>query len=312
MTNAPALTRVRRSGSPSSAGLRPRRKMNFMPLLWLSPSLALFIVFIAYPFLRAIWFSFNDVSLLGGVFGFVGFDNYTAILSDPFFTSALANSAAWTFGAVALQLIFGLGGALLLNQKFALRGTVRGLAMIPWATPSVLVALIWLWMLDPNRGIVNGLLLQLGLIDAPIEFLSSSDSAMSTLIAIDAWQGIPFFAVMILAALQGVPEELKESARTDGCGPIAVFKNVVIPHILPTIVITLVLRIIWTSNYIDLAYVLTGGGPARATTTLPLLSYLTAYKGGDFGQGAAYAMVQAALLAVIVVFYVRLTREKNS
>lgn len=312
MTTSLAHTRGRASGATPKPRLRPRRKINLMPLLWLSPSLALFGIFIVYPFIRAIWFSFNDVSLLGGVIGFIGIENYTEIFSDPFFPSALANSAAWTFGAVGLQLLFGVIGALLLNQRFALRGTARGLAMIPWATPSVLVALIWLWMLDPNRGIINGLLLQTGIIDTPIEFLSSSETAMPTLIAIDAWQGIPFFAVMILAALQGVPEELKESARTDGCGPIAVFWNVVIPHILPTIVITLVLRIIWTANYIDLAYVLTGGGPARATTTLPLLSYLTAYKGGDFGQGAAYAMVQAAILAVLVVLYVRLTREKNS
>lgn len=283
-----------------------------MPLVWLAPSLTLFVVFIAYPFLRAIWFSFNEVSLLGGMRDFVGFDNYAAILSDPFFPSALSNSAAWTFGAVFLQLVFGTLGALLLNQRFRFRGIARGLAMIPWATPSVLVALIWLMMLDPNRGIMNGLLLQSGIISSPIEFLSSSDTAMGTLIAIDTWQGIPFFAVMILAALQGVPEELKESARTDGCGPLSVFRNVVLPHILPTIVITLVLRIIWTANYIDLAYVLTGGGPASATTTLPLLSYLTAYKGGDMGQGAGYAMVQAAILSVLVIFYIRLTREKNA
>src|SRR5690606_17430989 len=154
-----APSRGRTPGVTPGPRPRPHRRVNLMPLLWLSPSLVLFGVFIVFPFFRAIWFSFNDVSLLGGVLGFVGIENFTTILSDPFFPSALANSAAWTFGAVGLQLLFGVIGALLLNQRFALRGTARGLAMIPWATPSVLVALIWLWMLDPNRGIVNGLLM---------------------------------------------------------------------------------------------------------------------------------------------------------
>jgi multiple sugar transport system permease protein len=117
--------------------------------------------------------------------------------------------------------------------------------------------------------------------------------------------------VMILAALQGVPSELKESARTDGAGPWGVFRHVVVPAILPTILVTVVLRIIWTANYIDLPYVLTGGGPAYATTTLPLQSYLAAYKGGELGQGAAYAIVQAVVLAVMVVLYVRLTSRQE-
>ncbi len=314
MTAGPLTALPRRDQLPAGRATQraPRRRVNLMPLVYLAPSLALFAAFIVYPFLRAIWFSFNETSFLGGIIGFAGLENYQAILSDPHFVNALRNSAAWTFGAVGLQLVLGTAGAFLLNQRFALRGVARGLAMVPWATPSVLVALIWLWMLDPNRGIVNGVLVGIGILDKPVAFLSTSETAMPTLIAIDAWQGIPFFAVMILAALQSVPQELKDSARTDGCGPVGVFRNVVVPHILPTVLITLVLRLIWTANYIDLAYVLTGGGPARATTTLPLLSYLTAYKGGDFGQGAAYAMVQAAILSVLVVMYIRLTRDRSA
>lgn len=298
--------RLPRSGrAPGPRGAR------WLPAFYLAPSLALFAVFIAYPFLRAIWFSFNETSFLGGIIGFIGTQNYAAIFTDAQFGTYVGNSLVWVAGAVSLQLLFGVGGALLLNQTFRLRGVVRGLAMIPWATPSVLVSLIWMWMLEPNHGVINRALLGLGVIDAPIAWLGQSSTAMGSLIAVDAWQGIPFFAVMVLAALQGVPAELKEAARTDGCGTLAVFRHVVIPYILPTIVITTVLRVIWTANYVDLAYVLTGGGPARATTTLPLQSYLTAYKGGDFGQGAAYAMVQAAVLAVMVVFYVRLTSEKE-
>jgi multiple sugar transport system permease protein len=288
-----------------------RRRPNLTPVIFLSPTLALFAIFIAYPFLRAIWLSFSNTTLFGQVTGFAGFSNYSSIFADPAFSTYVSNSLEWTFGGVFLQLVFGTIGALMLNQRFKLRGAVRGLAMVPWATPSILVALMWMWLLDPNHGLINSALLHLNIIHAPIAFLSDQGTALPTLIAIDAWQGIPFFAIMILAALQSVPPELKESASTDGCGPVKVFTNVVIPHILPTVLIVVVLRIIWTANYIDLAYVLTGGGPGHASTTVPLQSYLTAYKSGDFGGGAAYAMIQAVVLAILVTIYVRLTNRRE-
>lgn len=291
---------------------RPRRRINWAPVVYLSPILALFAIFIVFPFARSVWFSLSDVSFLGEPLGFVGFDNFIAVFEGPNFGRFVGTSLIWTFGAVALQLIVGATGAFLLNQRFPLRGAVRGIAMIPWATPSVLVALMWLWILEPNNGLLNKLLLEWGWISQPIAWLGSSDTALGTLIFIDAWQGIPFFMVMILAALQGVPHELKESARTDGAGGRQVLWHVVLPYILPTVLITVVLRLIWTANYIDLTYVLTGGGPAYASTTIPLASYLTAYKGGDFGQGAAYAMVQAAVLAIMVVFYVRISARGDS
>ena len=296
----------------SVSGVRRKRRFNATSLIFLSPTLVLLIVFVAYPFLRSIWLSFTSSSLLAGTLGFVGGSNYAAILADSNFWTYVGNSLAWTLGGVSLQLVFGMVGALLLNQKFKLRGVVRGLAMIPWATPSVLVALIWLWMLDPNHGLIDAFLLKTGLIHSPIAWLSSPQSAMPTLIGIDAWQGIPFFAIMILAALQGVPDELKESARTDGAGVLGVFRHVVLPAIVPTVLITVVLRLIWTANYVDLAYVLTGGGPGYATTTIPLESYLTAYKSGDLGQGSAYAMIQAVVLAILIAIYLRLTRQKDA
>lgn len=294
------------------SGVRRKRQFNATSLIFLSPTLVLLLVFVAYPFLRSIWLSFTSSSLLAGTLGFVGGSNYSAVVADPNFWSYVGNSLAWTLGGVSLQLVFGMIGALLLNQKFKLRGVVRGLAMIPWATPSVLVALIWLWLLDPNHGLINAFLLNTGLIHSPISWLSSPQSAMPTLIGIDAWQGIPFFAIMILAALQGVPDELKESARTDGAGVLGVFRHVVLPAIMPTVLITVVLRLIWTANYVDLAYVLTGGGPGYATTTIPLQSYLTAYKSGDLGQGSAYAMIQAVVLAILIAIYLRLTRQKDA
>jgi len=258
-----------------------------------------------------LWLSLTNMSLLGGTLGFVGLDNFKQIFADPNFGKFAENSVVWTVGGVGLQLIFGVMGALLLNQRFRLRGMVRGLAMIPWATPSVLVALIWLWLLDPNHGLINAVLSAAGIVRHPVSWLASPNTALPTLIGVDAWQGIPFFAVMVLAALQAVPEELKESARTDGCGVFRVFWYVTVPNILPTVLITVVLRLIWTANYVDLAYVLTGGGPGISSTTVPLQSYLTAYKQGALGQGAGYAVVQAVVLAILVAIYLRLTSGKE-
>ena len=310
MTALTAPRPTRPSGPTEPA--RRRRRPDLTVPLFLSPTLLLLVVFVAYPFLRAIWLSFTDTSLLGGTLGFVGLDNFRSLFTDPSFGTFLRNSVGWTVGGVGLQLVFGVIGALLLNQRFRLRGAVRGLAMIPWATPSVLVALIWMWLLDPNHGLVNAVLTRTGLMHSPVAWFGSPHTALGTLIVVDAWQGIPFFAVMVLAALQAVPEELKESARTDGCGFLRVFWFITVPSILPTVLITLVLRLIWTANYIDLAYVLTGGGPGIATTTIPLASYLTAYKQGALGSGASYAVVQAAVLAVLVAVYIRLTQRREA
>jgi multiple sugar transport system permease protein len=165
---------ARLPGSGRKPGARGAR---WLPAFYLAPSLALFAVFIAFPFLRAIWFSFNETSFLGGVIGFVGTENYKAIFTDPQFGRYVGNSLVWVIGVVSLQLLFGLAGAMLLNQNFRLRGVVRGPAMIPWATPSVLVALIWMWMLEPNHGVINRVLLGLGVNHAPIAWLGQSSTA---------------------------------------------------------------------------------------------------------------------------------------
>ena len=287
-------------------------KVPIAPYVLLLPAVVIIGVFAGFPLIRSVWFAFNEISPFSGEAEFVGIQNFVDILTDPSMLPTLGRTAAWVFGAVALQLVFGLFLALLLNNRFPLRGVYRGLIMVPWATPSVLIALMWKWILDPNSGIVNSTLLRLGFISEPIEFLSTNEAALPTLIMIDVWQGVPLFAVMILAALQGVPGELREAASIDGCGPFRVFRYVVIPVILPTTLITVLLRLIWTANYIDLIFILTGGGPGHASTTLALQSYLTTYKGTDFGHGAAYAVLQSVILAVFVVLYLRMTNKKDA
>lgn len=296
---------------PPRAPRRFRRVVaSLEPWLLLVPAFVLVLGLIAFPIARAVWISVHRQSIFGfGPDVFVGLANFAAALGSPDFVTALRNSLVWTVGAVALQLTFGMFGALVLNQRFPGRGLVRGLVLIPWATPSVLISLMWIWLLDPTGGLVDNVLMHLGIISQPIAWLSDPTTALPALIGVDVWQGVPFFAVMILAALQAVPEELRDAAKVDGASTWQTFWRVIVPLILPTIVVTTVLRLMWTANYIDLAYIMTGGGPGTATLTLPLEAYFSAFAKTDLGLGSAYALIQALLLVALIAVYLRTLRR---
>ncbi len=281
-----------------------------VPWIMLTPALLILIGFMIWPAINAVYLSFTSTNLLNlSEQTLIGLDNFRAMLADPVFYTALVNSLWWTFGAVFFQLLFGMIGALALNQNIKFRGLIRGLVLLPWATPSVLIALMWMWILDPNLGIANRMLGFIGIGAQP--WLSDPGTALPTLIFIDVWFGIPFFAVMILAALQSVPHELLEAARIDGANAWNTFWRVVLPLILPAVLITTTLRLIWTANFFDLILILTNGGPANASLTVPLYAYQTAYRGMDFGLGAALAVAQAAFLAILVVLYMRQIRKSD-
>jgi len=283
-----------------------------LPLFLLSPALVLLLGIVAYPIARAVWLSFHRLEILRpDLSQYVGLDNYRALLQDSVMRIALQNSAVWVMGVVLFQLLGGLVGALILNQRFPGRAVVRGLALIPWATPSVLVALMWTWMLDGNYGLINDLLVKVGILSRFQPWLAQPWSALPAVILADVWQGIPFFAVMLLAALQGIPEDLFEAARIDGASPWRVFRHVTLPLLLPTILITTMLRMIWTANYMDLIMIMTGGGPGYSSLTVPLHAYYTAYKRLDFGYGSTIAIVQVAILAGAIVFYLRQLRRNE-
>jgi multiple sugar transport system permease protein len=278
----------------------------------LSPALVLLLGIVAYPIARAIWLSFHRLEILRpDLSQFVGLDNYRGLLQDPVIRIALQNSGVWVVGVVLFQFLGGLVGALILNRQFPGRAAVRGLALIPWATPSVLVALMWTWMLDGNYGLLNDLLVKTGILSRFQPWLAQPGTALPAVMLADVWQGIPFFAVMLLAALQAIPEDLFEAARIDGASPWRVFRHVTLPLLLPTILITTMLRMIWTANYMDLIMVMTGGGPGYSSLTVPLHAYYTAYKRLDFGYGSTIAIVQVAVLAGAIVFYLRQLRRNE-
>ncbi|MFO7545182.1 MAG: sugar ABC transporter permease [Trueperaceae bacterium] len=289
-----------------------RMKRHIVPLILLAPALVTIVAVIGYPIVRAIWLTLQDYNVLRpDRTTFAGFENYLDTFRDPVFWQALRNSLVWVGGAVSLQILFGFLGALLLNQRFVGRYLIRGIVLIPWATPSVLVALMWMWMLDGNYGVLNDILRNLGVIDRYVPWFAQPGTALPTLILIDVWQGVPFFAVMLLAALQAFPKELEDAAVVDGANAWQQLRFIKIPFIMPTLLITTVLRIIWTANYMDLMFIITNGGPGFRTTTLPFLAYTTSYRRLDFGQGATVAFLQALLLAVVIVVYIRLLRRRE-
>lgn len=284
------------------------RREAATPWLLLTPALVVTAAIVLVPALQTLWMSLHQVVLFRPrTRPFVGLANYAASVADPVFWQSLATSLIWVVAAVSLQFLLGLAAALLLNRRFAWRGLARALIVVPWALPSVIIGLIWTWMLDFNLGLVNAVFVRLGL--PAVAFLSDPGMALSAVILAVTWQGFPFFAVTLLAGLQAIPSEQYEAASIDGAGSWGQFRNVTLPGLAAVMTTALLLRMIWVANSLDLILVMTGGGPGTATQTLPLHAFLTAWSGGNYGQGSALAIILTVLLlGVVVAFVVKRSR----
>src|ERR1700757_4063704 len=239
---------------------------------------------------------------------FIGLGNYLRLIEDPVFWLSLWNSVVWVFGSVILQFIAGFAAALLLHQAFRGRALVRTLTLLPWIIPGVVVGLIWEWLYLPNYGVINDLLLRAGLMQDRVAWLSSPDLAMGAVVFTNVWRGIPFFAIMLLAGLQAIPDELYEAAHVDGAGVVSRFWHITLPLLRPIIVVSTATRIIWTFNYADLIFVMTGGGPANATQITSTYTLTQAYSTLDFGYAAALSVVLLLVMLAFTAAYLKITR----
>ncbi len=295
---------------PARIGMISRLPRQATPWLFLAPALLATIAIVFYPVLNALFLSLHDVVLFRPrTRPFVGLANYAKALADPVFWESLRHSLVWVLCAVSLQFGIGFGAALLLNRAFAWRSLARALIVVPWALPSVIIGLIWTWMLDFNLGVLNVIGVRLGLLGHSVPWLAQLDTAMGGVLLAIAWQGFPFFAVTLLAGLQAIPGELYEAADIDGAGTFAQFRHITVPGLIEVIVTSLLLRMIWVANSLDLILVMTGGGPGTATQTLPLHAFLTAWSGGNYGQGAALAVILTMLLLGVVALMIWRRRE---
>ncbi len=284
-----------------------KTKQTLWPYLLVAPAVIVIVAVVFVPIMNAIVMSFQNYDLRRPKdIGFIGLDNYVAMFQDTLFWGALGRTIAWVVFGVGFQFIFGFILALLLNRKFAGRGVIRAISMVPWVTPGVLIGLMWRWIYDGNLGVLNDLLLKFGLISDKIPFLSQMSTAFPSVIVSIVWQGIPFFALMILAALQVIPDELYEAAAIDGVSSFQSLFYVTLPSIKNTIYVTLMLRIIWVANSVDVIFNMTEGGPAYSTQTLSVYVY---NKGNalDLGYSSSMAIFLALLLSLVAIPYLRAT-----
>ena len=282
-----------------------RDKINPWPYILLLPAIIVVLSVVFVPVINAILMSFQNYDLRRpDRIGFAGFQNYIELFHDSLFWGSLLRTFLWVFFGVGFQFLFGFILALLLNKKIAFRGFLRSLSLIPWVTPGVLIALMWRWIYDGNYGVLNDLLLRLGLISNKIPVLAQISTAFPAAIVTIVWQGIPFFALMILAGLQGIPSELYEAADIDGANKPQKLFRITIPSLKNTIFVTTLLRIIWVANSVDVILNLTEGGPAYTSQTLSVYIF---NKGNslNLGYASAMAIMLALVLAVVAVPYLK-------
>lgn len=285
-------------------------KKNWVPYALLAPAFIMIFAFLFYPMLTVFYYSFQHYDISAPFYdGFAGLQNYIDIFTkDSLFLPSLWNSVKWVISQVSLQLVFGLGVALLLNQKFKGRGAIRAVVFVPWAISGVLTSVIWMLMYNEHMGVFNDILMRLGIIDKPAAFLASTGSAFFAVVIAELWRGIPFFAVTLLASLQTIPEDMYEAARVDGASRFQQLFYITLPQLKRTIVLTTLLRSVWEFNNVDLLYNLTGGGPANSTMTYAMYIANTAVNGTNFGYGSALTVVAFVILSIVAAVYLKISK----
>ena len=273
-------------------------------LLLIAPAVALLLTIILYPLVNSMYIGLLDKSLIYGGDEFVGLQNIQDVLQEDFLP-ILRSTLVFTLGATLLPFVIGFGVALILNGPIRGRGAWRGAFLMPWLVPSVIVSFLWLWLFNANYGVLNGILRNLGLIESNINWLSNGASAMTAVIVAKTWQTFPWIAVMILAALQTIPRELYEAAAISGANTWQSFRYVTVPHLRGVSSIVLLLSLIWNFQHFETIYVMTQGGPAKATTTFSVAVYQTAFQAFDLGKAGALGILWMILLSLVVLVYLR-------
>ena len=267
----------------------------------------LFLAVVAYlPIGYAIALSFLKKTAFSPVATYAGLRNYALIVEEPELWAALWRSVVFTVGAVVLQLTLGLVAALLLNRAFRGQTLVRSIFVLPYLLPTIVVALVLQWLLNQEYGVVNQILMETGLVSRPINFLGGLGTAMWSVIVTSGWQYGSFATLLILARLQAINPKLYEAAKVSGASPLRCFWDVTLPNLRTTLVLVALLRGIWMFNKFDTIWLMTRGGPLRATETLPVYAYRLAFEEFDFGMAAAACTVMFVVLVAGAIVYFKL------
>lgn len=283
-------------------------------LLMLLPALAFICFFIFYPLVQGGVMAFQNYSLFNlKDIKFIGFDNFKEIIlgKSVNFWQVLWNTVRWTVLSLVFQFLLGLLLAMMLRKPFRGRSVYCGFVFYPWALCGFAIGLIWTWLFNGQFGVINDLLMKLGIIKENIGWLSNPKIAMYSVVISNVWYGIPYFGIMLLAALQSVPNELYEAATLDGCSGVQQFFHVTIPYIKPTIISTVLLRSMWIVNFPDLIYAMTNGGPVNSTHILGTMMINKVFKEFDYGVGSAYGVIIMVLLLCYAMIYLKITRASE-
>ena len=285
---------------------RSARYEAFFAAVLLFPAVAILALVIFYPLVQALLLSLKDASLLNAtVAPFTGLDNFKQLLGDEVFWTAIKNTFVLTTTSIAGSLVLGMSLALVLNENLPLRNVFRGIALIPWVVPGVVVALLTLYMFNSQVGVIDYVLVQLGVTERFVDWFGSTRNALWAIILANIWNQTPFYMLMILAGLQTVPEDEYDASKVDGANVLQRLRYVTLPNIRGVLAIVIALQVIWNFNNFDLIWATTEGGPVNATTTLTVHVYRMAFKSLDLGYAAAIGVVMLIALLLFSVFYVR-------
>ncbi len=263
------------------------------------PALALLSVVTLYPIAYVFYLSLQRKLLIFNISRFIGLENYVFLLRDERFWNALRNTVYFTAVSVTLELVLGLCIAMLLNRHFRGKGMVRALVLLPWAIPTVVSAKMWEWMYNTDFGILNYLL------GIKINWLGSPFWALNAAIFMDVWKTTPFVAILLIAGLQVIPEDLYRAARVDGAGSWHVFRKITLPLLKPVVLVVLLFRTLDAFRVFDAVYVLTGGGPANTTETLSIYAYKILFQTLQFGYGSTLSVIVFLCTGMISIFYIK-------
>lgn len=290
-----------------------RSRRSIAPYLYLAPTLALLLLLMLFPMAVVLYYSTLDNVITNRSPQFVGLDNFRTIFLDDTFRISIGNTLYFTIMSVVFHLLLGLGFALLLNSTRinpVIRALFRVIYILPWLFTAVIIAIVWRLLLDPS-GVVNVVLVSLGIIERNIEWFSSTDTALHALTFVNIWAGYPLFMVSLLAGLQGVPGSLYEAASIDGANAFQKLRYITIPHLIPIIVSIALLDFIWTMQVFPLVWLTTGGGPIHTTEMIGTFTYKLAFTRYEFSLASASAVVMLMLSLVGAFFYLRYQKIRD-
>lgn len=289
-------------------------KKNVKEYTFILPAFLFLAIFILYPVLYNFALSVKDANLSNFVSGgapFTGLENYAKVLSDPYFKQAAVNMLIFMVLCLSLQFIIGMLLALFFNMHFAGAKWMRALVLVGWMNPVIISGSTFKWLLSGDSGVVNYILMKIGLIHSPIAFLTQPGIALFSVTAANIWVGVPFNMILLLAGMQSLPLEIYEAASIDGAGKIKSFFTITLPLLKPTISILLMMGIINSFKVFDLIYIMTKGGPARSSQILPYYSYELSFQSYKFGEGAVVSVLIFIFVMIFAAFYLRMTQKEG-